>query len=178
MDKNELKEIRKQKFSEMEQGLKEMHPKEEDSMFYYHPSEERIVLSHALFWNMSQTLKGRIRQEKHLLLLRQYEEEMLDAFLQDDDYFHDLLQYCNILYEFLPIILLRVHDMKRDKEARKLVAMAVVAGGYGGDMPEELANELQDDMDFDKYGKVKCRKIEEMLPELMMMVVGEMGSMG
>ena len=64
MDKNELKEIRKQKFSEMEQGLKEMHPKEEDSMFYYHPSEERIVLSHALFWNMSQTLKGRIRQEK------------------------------------------------------------------------------------------------------------------
>jgi hypothetical protein len=34
---------------------------------------------------MTQSLKGRIRQEKHLLLLRQYQEEMLDAFLQDDD---------------------------------------------------------------------------------------------
>ena len=28
-------------------------------------------------------------------------------------------------------------------------------------------------MDFDKYGKVKCREIEEMLPKLMKMVEGE-----
>ena len=32
--------------------------------------------------------------------------------------------------------------------------MAVVAGGYGGDMPEELCNELLDDMDF-HYNRVK-----------------------
>lgn len=36
--------------------------------------------------------------------------------------------------------------------------MAIVAGGYGGDISEELADELLDDMDFDKYGKVKCQK--------------------
>ena len=54
MDKNELKEIRKQKFAQMEQQLKEMHPKEEDSLFYYHSSEDRIVLSHALFCVMTQ----------------------------------------------------------------------------------------------------------------------------
>ena len=53
MDKNELKEIRKQKFAQMEQQLKETHPKEEDSLFYYHSSEDRIVLSHALFWVMT-----------------------------------------------------------------------------------------------------------------------------
>ena len=29
-------------------------------------------------------------------------------------------------------------------------------------------------MDFDKYGKVKYRKIEEMLPKLMKMVESEM----
>lgn len=28
-------------------------------------------------------------------------------------------------------------------------------------------------MDFDRYGKVKCRKIERMLPKLMKMVEGE-----
>lgn len=56
MASRELKEKSKQMFTEMEQGLKKMHPPKEDSMFYYHPS------SHALFWNMSQTLKGRIRQ--------------------------------------------------------------------------------------------------------------------
>ncbi len=33
-------------------------------------------------------------------------------------------------------------------------------------MDEELCNELLDDMDF-HYNKVKCRKIEQMLPKLM-----------
>lgn len=71
MDKNELRERRKQKFAEMEQRLKELHPKEEDSMFYYHSSEERIVLSHALYWTMTQLqyLKGKIRKQKFFLLL-------------------------------------------------------------------------------------------------------------
>ena len=177
MDKNELKEIRRQKFAQMEQQLKEMHPKEEDSLFYYHSSEDRIVLSHALFWVMTQPqcLKGKIRKERFFLLLRQYQEEMLDAFLTEDDYFPELLRYCNILFEILPMILMST-ALRTDKDARKLAAIAVVATGYGGDMDEELANELLDDMDF-HYNKVKCRKIEQMLPKLMKMVEGEMKSM-
>ena len=176
MDKNELKEIRKQKFAQMEQQLKETHPKEEDRMFYYHSSEERIVLSHALFWTMTlpQFFKSRLRKEKFFLLLRQYQEEMLDAFLQDDDYFSDLLHYCNILYEMLPTILMSSY-YREEKDARKLAAISVVAAGFGGDMDEELCNELLDDMDF-HYNKVKCRKIEQMLPRLMGMVEGEMKS--
>ncbi len=215
MDKNELKEIRRQKFAQMEQQLKEMHPKEEDSLFYYHSSEERIVLSHALFWTMTlpQFFKSRLRKEKlptvtafsprdslsklssplslpkeFFLLLRRYEEEMLDAFLQDDDYFSDLLhsqdlrnerskiESCNILYEMLPMILMSSH-LREEKDARKLAAISVVAAGYGGDMDENLCNELLDDMDF-HYNKVKCRKIEVMMPKLMKMVEGEMKSMG
>ena len=94
-----------------------------------------------------------------MLLLRQYQEEMLDAYLQDTEDFPAMLHDCNIIYEYLPM------------------AIAVVAAGYGGDMDEESANELLDDMDFDKYGKVKCRKIEGMVPKLMKMVEGEMRSM-
>ena len=169
MDKNELKEIRKQKFAQMELRLKEMHPKEEDRMFYYHSSEDRIVLS------QPQCLKGKIRKERFFLLLRQYEEEMLDAFLTEDDYFPELLRYCNILFEILPTILMST-GLRTDKDARKLAAIAVVAAGYGGDMDEESCNELLDDMDF-HYNKVKCRKIEQMLPKLMKMVEGEMKSM-
>ena len=177
MDKNELKEIRRQKFAQMEQQLKEMHPKEEDSLFYYHSSEDRIVLSHALFWVMTQPqcLKGKIRKERFFLLLRQYQEEMLDAFLTEDDYFPELLRYCNILFETLPMILMST-ALRTDKDARKLAAIAVVAAGYGGDMDEELCNELLDDMDF-HYNKVKCRKIEGMLPKLMKMVEVEMEGM-
>ena len=174
MNKEELRETRKQMFAQMEQRLQEMHPKEEDRMFYYHSSEDRIVLSHALFWVMTQPqcLKGKIRKERFFLLLRQYEEEMLDAFLMEDDYFSELLRYCNILFETLPTILMST-GFRTDKDARKLAAIAVVAAGYGGDMPEGLANELLDDMDFFR-GKVKCQRIEQMMPELNKMVEKEM----
>lgn len=178
ISKEELREIRKQKFAEMEQRLKELHPKEEDSMFYYHSSEDRIVLSHAMFWTMTQLqfLKGKIRKQKFFLLIRQYQEEMLDAFLQDDDYFSDLLHYCNLMYDMLPTILMSTH-LRTDKDARRLAAIAVVAAGYAGDMDEDLCNELLDDMDF-VNNKVKCRKIELMMPKLMGFVEREMKSMG
>ena len=173
MDKNELKEIRKQQFAQMEQRLHESWSSEEDSLFYYHPSEDRVVLSHALFWTMTlpQFFKSRLRKEKFFLLLRQYEEEMLDAFLTEDDYFPELLRYCNILFEMLPTILMSSY-YREEKDSRKLAAISVVAAGFGGDMDEELANELLDDMDF-HFNKVKCRKIEGMLPKLMKMVERE-----
>ncbi len=135
------------------------------------------MLSHAMFWTMTQLqfFKSKMRKEKFFLLLRQYEEEMLDAFLQEDDYFSELLHYCNILYEMLPTILMASH-LRIEKDARKLAAIAMVAAGYAGDMDEELCNELLDDIDF-HYNKVKCRKIEQMLPKLMKMVEGEMKSM-
>ena len=146
-------------------------------MFYYHSSEDRIVLSHAMFWTMTQLqfFKSKMRKEKFFLLLRQYEEEMLDAFLQDDDYFSELLRYCNILYEMLPIILGASH-LKANKDARKLAAIALVVAGYAGDMDEELANELLDDIDY-HFNKVKCRKIEMMMPQLMKKVESEMEGM-
>ena len=172
MDK-ELKEIRRQMIQEMEQKLRE-NQTEEDSLFYYHSSDDRIVLSHALFWTMTlpQYFKSKIRKEKFFLLLRQYEEEMLDAFLMEDEDFKELLHNCNVLYEMMPTILGASH-LRAVKDARRLAAMAVVAGGYGGDMPEELCNELLDDMDF-HYNRVKCRKIEALVPKLMKMVEEEM----
>lgn len=177
MDNEELREVRKQMIAQMEQKLHETWSSEEDSLFYYHRSEDRIVLSHALFWKMTQLqfFKGKIRKEKFFLLLRQYEEEMLDAFLQDDDYFSELLHYCNIQYELLPTILGASH-LRTEKDARKLAAIALVAAGYAGDMDEELANELLDDIDY-HFNKVKCRKIEMMMPRLMKMAESEMEGM-
>ena len=174
--REELMEVRKQMIAQMEQRLHESWSSEGDSLFYYHSSEDRIVLSHALFWVISGTLKGKIRQEKYLLLLRQYQEEMLDAYLQDTEDFSTMLHDCNIIYEYLPMVLNGSH-LRGEKGASKLAAIAVVAAGDGGDMDEELTNELLDDMDFDRYGKVMCRKIEGMLPKLMKMVEGEIKGM-
>ena len=177
MTQEERNKTRKQMFAQMEQRLHESWSSEEDSLFYYHPSEDRIVLSHALFWVMTQpqSLKGKIRKEKFFLLLRQYQEEMLDAYLQDTEDFPTMLHYCNILYETLPMILNSSH-LRGEKGTSKLAAISVVAAGYGGDMDEEFCNELLDDMDF-HYNKVKCRKIEGMLPKLMKMVESEMEGM-
>ena len=77
------------------------------------------------------------------------------------------------MFEFLPIILHRIYDFGSDKAARNLLSIAIVAAGYGGDMPDALANELIDDMDF-HYNKVKCRKMEQLLPRLNQMVTEEM----
>ena len=182
----ERKEMRKEWFAQMEQKLQESWSSKEDSLFYYHSSEDRIVLSHAMFWTMTQPqfFKSKMRKEIFFLLLRQYEEEMLDAFLQDDDYFPELLhsqdlrnerskiESCNILYEMLPTILGASH-LRTEKDARKLAAIAMVAAGYAGDMDEELANELLDDINY-HFNKVMCRKIEAMMPQLMKMVESEM----
>ena len=66
-----LRETRRQMMADLESSmLKGKSP--ENSIFYYHSSEDRIVLSHALFLVMSKSLKGKVAKEKNLLLIRQY----------------------------------------------------------------------------------------------------------
>lgn len=50
-----------------------------------------------------------------------------------------------------------MYDFRIHLDARKLAAVTIVAGGYGGDMPEDQAYDLLDDTDF-YYNMVKCRK--------------------
>jgi hypothetical protein len=57
------------------------------------------------------------------------------------------------------MILTKTHDLRSEKNARKLAAIAIVAVSYGGDMHEDLCNELQDAID-NHFNKVKCQKIE------------------
>lgn len=71
----ELRNIRKEMFAEMEQRLNVNRK--------HHSCEDRIVLSHALFWVMTQNIRGHVAKEKYFLLLRQYQEEMLSAYLTE-----------------------------------------------------------------------------------------------
>ena len=66
MAAKELRDIRKEIFAEMEQRLN-VNRKPEDSFFYYHSSEDEIVLSHALFWVMTQNIRGICCQREVLL---------------------------------------------------------------------------------------------------------------
>ena len=159
-----LKEKRKELFNQMEQHLNESNTPEDD-LFYHHTSEDRIVLSHAIFWVMTKAFRGRVSKEKFFLLLRQYQEEMLDAYLTDSDDFPELLRYCNIMFNMFPMILRGTSLFRDDQSARRLAAITVVAGGYGGDMSENQFEDLLDDMDF-YHNRVQFRKIEQLLPTL------------
>ena len=173
MISDQLKEIRRQSFAKLESRLQQEKPTPQDSFFYYHSSEDRIVLSHAIFWVMTQSFNKVIPNKKYLLLLRQYQEEMLEAYLTEDEYFPELLRYCNVIYELMPYFLRGAGSIKSDKSVRKFAAICIVAAGYAGDMPEEQCDELLDDMDF-YNNRVKCPKIEQMLPKMKRLVEDEM----
>ena len=55
------------------------------------------------------------------------------------------------MYEMLSTILMASH-LRDERDSRKLAAISVVAAGFGGDMPEELATILLDDIDYHYNG--------------------------
>ncbi|WP_297274011.1 hypothetical protein [uncultured Bacteroides sp.] len=170
MDRQEIMKQRRSVFDKLERQLHETQ-RPEDFMFYYHPNEEHIVLSHALFWVMSRPFVKKLPDLKTFLLLRRYQEEMLEAYLTESPDFAELLRYCNLSYEVLPHELgLMAKDFVTGSTVRRLMAIGVVAAGYGGDMPDDQAYELLDDIDF-HYNKVCCPLIEQQLPYLQKLVL-------
>ena len=169
-----LIEDRKAYFDKMERYLSECYQPHE-YLFYHHPNEDHIVLTHALFWMLSKPLAMKLKNHKHLQLLRKYEEEMLVAYLTEDDYFAELFRYCNIMYELSPHVNRSyAQEAKSEKLLHRLVGTLVVAAGYGGDVATDYAYELLDDLDFDRYGKVCSPKIESLFPFLEKKVSEEM----
>ena len=61
----------------------------------------------------------------------------------EDDYFPEILHYCNIMYETLLTVTAGVYDLHTNKEARKLAAITMVAAGYAGDMPEDICGQMK-----------------------------------
>lgn len=55
MNKEERNSFRKEMIGKLEEQWAKSHSPEDD-LFYYHPSEDKIVLSHALFWVMTQNI--------------------------------------------------------------------------------------------------------------------------
>lgn len=171
MSNNNRNTLRETIISSME-DLLELSKNPENDIFYYHSSEDRIVLSHALFWVMTASVKGKMGKEKFLQILRQWQEKVLAAWLTESTVFKDLLHDCNVLFNALPAFFQGKYNLSVDKNALHLVAICIVAGGYGGDMPDDLADDILDDMDF-YYNKVRCREIERLLPVLNKLVVEE-----
>ena len=166
MTKEEQTAQRMKLLSDMEAQLQK-NRKPEDDVFYHHPSEDHIILSHTLFWVMSKPLVAKLNNHQCFLLLRKYQEEMLEAYLTESEDFSELLKLCNALYNILPYVMQAyAPSNKNGRMCRKLTAIAIIAAGYGGDIATDKVYDLLDDMDFNRYGKICCPKIEQMLPLL------------
>lgn len=169
-----LPPYRQQMIATLEATLQSM-PAPKERMFAKHPDEDHIIVSHALFWVMSKPLVKKFSAVKSFLLLRQYEEEMLTAYLTESDDFPELLHACNIIFEGLPYELQQaMHQSPTAQTARRLQTVAIVALGYGGDMPDEQAIDILASLDF-LNNRVYSSLIEEMRPFLQRMVEDELG---
>ena len=165
--------MRKQKFDQIETDLQKSCTLEE-RMFSLHPDEGHIIVSHALFLMMSKPLAGKLPSLKGLFLLRKYEEEMLTAYLTESDEFPELLRYCNLLYDMFPYELAAAaRNAAIASKVRKLQAIGMVAAGYGGDMDDDIVDDILEDMDFDHNNKVYSHVIELMMPQLNQLVERE-----
>ena len=54
MNKEDRNSFRKEMLGKLEEQLAKNN-RPEDDLFYYHPSEDKIVLSQALFWEFPKT---------------------------------------------------------------------------------------------------------------------------
>ena len=154
--------------AEMEQKLRETWSSEEDSLFYYHRTEDRVVLSHAMFWTMTFSKIPRPL----------YPERGSTSPCIPSPQAREKLRFSRGPHSQGFCIALEPLSLWDSRLfcSRKLAAIAMVAAGYAGDMDEELANDLLDDIDY-HFNKVKCRKIEQRMPKLMKMVESEMEGM-
>ena len=97
---------------------------------------------------------------------------MINAYLTELDEYAELLRYCNITFECLPYVLnIDMNDLVKGKSTKKLCASSIVSVGYAGDMEDDLADELLDDIDFrfnielllpqlDKLMERKCKRMD------------------
>ena len=167
--------VRKATFDRLEKRLNELVSLE-DRLFYHHPDDDHIILSHALFWVMTKSLATQLNWSKTTLLLRMYQEKMLEAYLTESDDFDEWFRYSNLCFEMLPYVLPdEGKQLQYAKVRKQLVAISIVAAGFGGDISEDRMFDLLDDIDF-RFNKVYCRNIEEMLPVLNEMVREQLNS--
>ena len=135
--KEQMEMERKATFDRLERRLNETVSLE-DRLFYHHPNEDHIILSHALFWVMTKSWATQLNWSKTTLLLRMYQEKMLEAYLTESDEFDEWLRYCNLCFEMLPYVLPEEGKLPQYAKVRKqLVAIGIVAAGFGGDISED-----------------------------------------
>lgn len=157
---------------ELFKGWKESFRSPDDSIFYYHTELERVLLSLAIFTISSGPIFRKIGKDDPLSLLNTYITDLITAWIdEDDEAFEQMFQltmpiadaYVNCVFatqEELP---------SKKEELLNLANFYSYAVACGGDMPQELADSLLDDLstDGERLLSPKIKKLGTKILKLM-----------
>lgn len=123
-----------------------------DSIFYYHPSLERILLGLAIYALSSKTLIANLGSAKPLKLLHIYIPDLITAWIdEDNETFETMFNLTMTVAEaFIPAsIEFERKSPSKKKVIRKLSSFFAQSVSCGGDMTDEIAETLLDDLSTD-----------------------------
>lgn len=124
--------------------------KPDDSMFYYHPSLERIILGLTMYEIASRPLLNKLRKSKSLSLYNIYINEMVTAWIDESDGFDYPFKALMILSEtFNSLCKAFIIRHENLNVIRELQYSFCFWCGTAGDISEAKADELLDDISTD-----------------------------
>jgi hypothetical protein len=126
----------------------------DDSLFYYHPSMERILLGLAIFVLTPQPALGKLGKAEPLKILHLQVPDLITAWIDEDEkHFETLFKLIMMLSENY-LTAAAAYGRKypsRRKNIEEVMAFFAQAVACGGDMTPALAEELLDDLTTDDH---------------------------
>lgn len=142
---------RKQTPEQIFEAWRDTLTKPDDSIFYYHPSVERIILGLALYDIASRPYLRQLSEAEPLTLVNLYTNEMITAWIDETDGFDYLFNSLVTFSEvFAPASMAYIdkHPALR-KSITTLQYLFCFWTAVGGDMSSTLADRLLDDLATD-----------------------------
>ena len=160
----------------------------DDSLFYYHPGLERILLGLAIFTISSKQIFDKLGKQEPLSVLNIYVNKLVTAWIEEDDEaFETMFRLTMPVAEAFMICVFatkKQHPSKA-KNLMKLAHLFSYAVALGGDMNQESADELLDDLTTDgkrisslkikEFGNKLLKLIQIHGPELSASLLSELG---
>ncbi len=124
----------------------------DDSLFYHHPGLDRILLSLAIFTISSEPVYRKLGKNNPLSLLNIYVNDLITAWIdEDDETFEQMFPMTMTVAEvfMISVFAKKKEQPSKEKDLVKLANFYSYAVACGGDMREELAESLLDDITTD-----------------------------
>lgn len=145
----------------------------DDSIFYYHPSLERIVLGCAMYQIASRPLLAKLGKAESLTINNIYINDMITAWIDEDGENFDFV--FNRLMTLMEAFNLTSFAMQKRYPGKKKVINQLQYTftfwvAVAGDIGEERANELLDDITTDGH-RIESEKISMLVKMIQPTVV-------